>query len=38
MAGGGKLMGRSSNSNDGTYSNTSVPKVLPNLQEFTNPA
>jgi len=31
-------MGRSSISNDGTYSNTSVPKVLPNLQEFTNPA
>lgn len=41
MAGGGiggKLMERSSNSNDGIYSNTSVPKVLPNLQELTNPA
>lgn len=34
MAGGGiggKLMGRNSNSNDGTYSNTSVSKVFPNL-------
>ncbi len=35
---GGKLMERCSNSNDGTCSNTSVPKVLPNLQELTNPA